>query len=84
MFCQTASKTLKGNQGEVTIDVPRDRDSTFVPQTLRKGQTRITGMDDQVLSLYAKGMSTRDISAVFRRCMALRFPLAWSQRSLTQ
>ena len=35
------------------------------PQTVAKGQTRITGMDDQVLSLYAKGMSTRDISAVF-------------------
>lgn len=61
-----SAKTVKGSQGEVTINVPRDRDSTFDPQTLRKGQTRITGMDDQVLSLYAKGMSTRDISDVFQ------------------
>jgi transposase-like protein len=58
-------KTLKGDHGEVEIEVPRDRNATFTPQTLAKGQTRITGMDDQVLSLYAKGMSTRDISAAF-------------------
>jgi transposase-like protein len=45
--------------------VPRDRNASFTPQIIAKGQTRITGMDDQVLSLYAKGMSTRDISATF-------------------
>ncbi|MCJ8296983.1 MAG: IS256 family transposase, partial [Colwellia sp.] len=44
---------------------PRDRNGTFEPQLVKKGQTRITGMDDQILCLYAKGMSTRDIVATF-------------------
>ena len=58
-------KTLKGVHGEITINTPRDRDASFEPHTVRKGQTRVTGMDDQILSLYAKGMSTRDIGEVF-------------------
>lgn len=62
----TSPKTLKGTHGEVVIDTPRDRASTFEPQLVSKGQTRITGMDDQILSLYAKGMSTRDISIAFK------------------
>lgn len=61
-----SSKTLKGNFGEVEIETPRDRQSSFEPQIIRKGQTRITGMDEQILSLYAKGMTTRDIAAVFK------------------
>jgi len=61
-----SSKTLKGNHGEVSIDTPRDRDGSFEPGLVAKGQTRITGMDDQILSLYAKGMSTRDIVAAFQ------------------
>lgn len=59
-------KTLKGNFGEVEIETPRDRQSTFEPQIIRKGQTRITGMDEQILALYAKGMTTRDIAAFFK------------------
>lgn len=59
-------KTLKGSHGEVVINTPRDRASTFEPQLVSKGQTRITGMDEQILSLYAKGMSTRDICAAFQ------------------
>jgi len=58
-------KTLKGVHGEITINTPRDRDASFEPHIVRKGQTRVTGMDDQILSLYAKGMSTRDIGEVF-------------------
>jgi transposase-like protein len=61
-----SSKTLKGNFGEVEIETPRDRQSSFEPQIIRKGQTRITGMDEQILTLYAKGMTTRDIAAVFK------------------
>ena len=61
-----SSKTLKGDHGEVEIDTPRDRNGTFDPQLVRKGQTRLTQMDDQILSLYAKGMSTRDIVATFK------------------
>jgi len=59
-------KTVKGSHGEVVINTPRDRAGTFEPQLVSKGQTRITGMDDQILTLYAKGMSTRDISAAFK------------------
>lgn len=61
-----SKKTLKGDHGEIEIATPRDRDASFEPQIVRKGQTRITGMDDQILSLYAKGMSTRDIVAAFK------------------
>jgi len=59
-------KTLKGDHGEVEIDTPRDRNGTFEPQLVRKGQTRLTQFDDQILALYAKGMSTRDIVATFK------------------
>ena len=61
----SSSKTLKGDHGEIEIDNPRDRDGSFDPQIVGKGQRRITGMDDQILSLYSKGMSTRDIVAAF-------------------
>lgn len=60
-----STKKLKGDHGEVDIETPRDRNASFEPQLIRKGQTRITGMDGQILSLYAKGMSTRDIVAAF-------------------
>lgn len=60
-----SSKTIKGDHGEITLDIPRDREASFDPQIVRKGQTRITGMDDQILCFYAKGMSTRDISETF-------------------
>lgn len=51
--------------GEVGIDVPRDRESTFEPQIVKKRQRRLTEVDEIVLSLYAKGMTTGDISAHF-------------------
>ena len=60
------SKTLKGNFGEVSIDTPRDRNSSFEPQIIRKGQTRVTQFDEQILALYAKGMTTRDIADTFK------------------
>jgi len=61
-----SSKTLKGDHGEIDLQTPRDRDGTFEPQLVKKRQTRITGMDEQILTLYAKGMSTRDITATFQ------------------
>ncbi|WP_346660149.1 IS256 family transposase [Amycolatopsis sp. QT-25] len=51
--------------GEVGINVPRDRESTFEPQIVKKRQRRLTEVDEIVLSLYAKGMTTGDISAHF-------------------
>ena len=56
-------KTVKGEHGEVPIDVPRDRNGTFEPQIIPKGQTRFEGFDDKIIALYARGMSTRDIKA---------------------
>ena len=61
-----STKKLKGDHGEIELQTPRDRNSTFEPQLIKKGQSRVTGMDEQILSLYAKGMSTRDIVATFQ------------------
>jgi transposase-like protein len=61
-----SSKPVKGDHGEVEIEVPRDRDSSFEPIILPKRQTRLTDFDDQILALYARGMTTRDIVATFK------------------
>jgi len=60
------SKTIKGDFGEMELETPRDREGTFEPQLIRKRQTRVTGFDDQILAMYAKGMTTRDIADTFR------------------
>ena len=62
----SSSKTLKGDHGEVEIETPRDRNGAFEPQFVKKGQTRLTHFDDQILALYARGMTTRDIVAAFQ------------------
>jgi len=54
-------KTLKGDFGEVDLETPRDRKGEFEPQIVQKNQTRWTGFDDKILSLYARGMTTREI-----------------------
>lgn len=59
-------KTLKGKHGEVEIETPRDRNGDFEPQLVKKGRTRLTQFDEQILCLYAKGMSTREIVAAFK------------------
>ena len=56
-----SAKTIKGEFGKLPIEVPRDRDSSFEPIILPKGQTRFTGFDDKIISLYARGMTTREI-----------------------
>lgn len=56
-------KTLKGEFGELPIEVPRDRNGSFEPQLIPKHQTRWTGFDDKVLSLYARGMTVREIQS---------------------
>ena len=57
-----SGKTLKGDLGEVPIQAPRDRNGTFEPQLIVKGQTRLARLDSQILAFYAKGMTTRDIA----------------------
>jgi len=54
-------KTLKGDVGEMTIEVPRDREGTFEPKIVEKHQTRFDGFDDKIVSMYARGMTVRDI-----------------------
>ena len=54
-------KRLKTDDGTLDIDVPRDRDASFEPQLVRKHQTRFQSMDNKILSLYAKGMTTREM-----------------------
>jgi putative transposase len=56
-----SKKTIKGEFGKAEIAVPRDRNGEFEPIIVRKGQTRFNGFDDKILSLYARGMTTRDI-----------------------
>ena len=56
-----SSKTLKTDHGDMEISVPRDRTSEFEPQIVKKGQRRFSGFDDKILSMYARGMTTRDI-----------------------
>lgn len=57
----TTPKRLITEQGEVPIDVPRDRNGTFEPQLVKKHQRRFDGFDDKILSMYARGMTVRDI-----------------------
>ena len=61
-----SSKTIRTEDVEVDLDAPRDRDSSFEPQLVKKNQTRFTSMDDKILYLYSKGMTTRDIVATFK------------------
>ena len=68
----TSRKTLKGNDGALPIDVPRDRDGSFEPELIKKGQTRIDGMDDKIIGLYAAGLSTRDIRAHLEEVYGLK------------
>ncbi len=51
--------------GQVTIEVPRDRDGSFEPQIVKKRQRRLTGIDEIVLSLTAKGLTTGEVAAHF-------------------
>ena len=56
-------KKLKGDFGEIDLETPRDRNGTFEPKIVEKHQTRFTGFDDKILSMYARGMTTREIQA---------------------
>lgn len=55
-------KTIQTRLGETTIQAPRDREGSFDPKIVPKRQTNVIGIEDKILALYAKGLSTRDIS----------------------
>lgn len=58
-----STKTVTTGDSPLELRTPRDRDGSFEPQLVKKNQTRITGMDNQILSLFTKGMTTREIAA---------------------
>jgi putative transposase len=57
----TTPKVLKGKRGQMEIEVPRDRNAEFEPQIVKKNQKRFDGLDEKIISLYARGMTTREI-----------------------
>jgi len=63
----TTPKTVLTEVGAVELEVPRDRNSTFEPTIVPKGATRLKGFDENVVALYAQGMSTRDIRKTLKR-----------------
>jgi putative transposase len=54
-------KTVKGKNGELTIQVPRDRNGNYEPNIIKKGQRRFDGFDDKIISMYSRGLTTREI-----------------------
>jgi putative transposase len=62
----SSKKTLQTEHGPVPLDVPRDRNSTFEPAIVPKHSTRVPSLDQRILALYARGLSTRDIAAHLR------------------
>ncbi len=81
----TRSKTvLTDISGPVELDVPRDRGGTFEPQIVKKSQRRLSGVDEVVLSLYAKGLTTGEISAHFAETSVRRSPRGRSAESPTR
>jgi len=62
-----SEKTITCTNGEIPLQVPRDRNGEFSPQIIPKHQTRFEGFDDKIISLYARGMSTRDIQAQLQK-----------------
>ena len=58
-------KSVRSIHGEIELEVPRDRNGTFEPKLVRKGEKQLNGFDDRIISLYARGMTTRDIQAHF-------------------
>ncbi|MBC8954571.1 transposase [Xenorhabdus sp. PB62.4] len=76
-----SSKTLLTEDVALELQIPRDRESTFEPQLIRKNQTRITGIDKQILTLYAKGMTTRDIADASTRTIKQQYQQQQDQLS---
>ena len=62
----STGKTLLTDIGGVDLEVPRDRNGSFSPQIVRKGQTRLDGFNDRIIALYGRGLTTRDIRAHLR------------------
>lgn len=68
----TSGKTVLTDDGPLPIAVPRDRQGTFEPQLIGKHERRFTGLDDEILALYARGLTVREIQAFSPRCTPSR------------
>ena len=68
----SSKKVLKGEDGSLPLAVPRDRDGSFEPELVKKGQTRIDGMDDKIIGLYAAGLTVRDIRSHLEELYGLK------------
>lgn len=68
-------KTVKSNIGEIEIQTPRDRDGSFEPRLIPKRAKDVSGIEDKVLSMYAKGMSQRDIADTIEEIYGFEYPM---------
>jgi putative transposase len=66
-------KTVKTEMGDIEIRAPRDREGTYEPQIVKKHQNGLSGLENQIISMYAKGMSTRDIQAHYKKYGWVKF-----------
>jgi len=62
----TRPKTVRSREGEMELNIPRDREGSFEPKLIKKGQNDISNIQEKVMSMYAKGLSDRDISAIIQ------------------
>ena len=69
-YCK--SKIVKTKYGNIKIRTPRDRNGSFRPTIIEKGQTKLTGFEDKCISLYAKGMSLRDIEKTLKEIYGVK------------
>ena len=69
-YCK--SKTVKTEYGNIEVETPRDRNATFEPVIIEKGQTRLPGFEDKCIALYAKGMSLRDIENTLKEIYGVK------------
>lgn len=74
-------KTVTSSMGDIDLDIPRDRRGEFEPQIVKKHQTDISNIEDQVLSMYAKGMTTRDISTHLSNVYGVFENSPWQERT---
>ena len=65
-------KTVKTKYGNIKIKTPRDRNATFKPMIIEKGQTKLTGFEEKCIALYAKGMSLRDIEKTLKEMYGVK------------
>ena len=74
-----SSRTVQSEQGELELSIPRDRQGHFEPILVPKHQRRLAGLDEKILAMYARGLSTRDISAQLEELYGAQVPASLNQ-----